>query len=55
MKSMSNVDIYTVSNELNNLLSGARVDKSFQPTKDIVNEIPCSWNRKSGFGNAMWL
>ncbi len=33
---MSNVDIYTVSNELNNLLSGARVDKSFQPTKDIV-------------------
>ena len=36
MKSMSNVDIYTVSNELNNLLSGARVDKSFQPTKDIV-------------------
>ena len=36
MKSMSNVDIYTVSNELNNLLSGARVDKSFQPTSDIV-------------------
>ena len=36
MKSMSNVDIYTVSNELNNLLSGARVDKSFQPTNDIV-------------------
>ena len=36
MKSMSNIDIYTVSNELNNLLSGARVDKSFQPTKDIV-------------------
>ena len=36
MKSMSNVDIFTVSNELNNLLSGARVDKSFQPTKDIV-------------------
>ncbi len=36
MKSMSNVDIYTVTNELNNLLSGARVDKSFQPTKDIV-------------------
>lgn len=33
---MSNVDIYTISNELNNLLSGARVDKSFQPTKDIV-------------------
>ena len=36
MKSMSNVDIFTISNELNNLLSGARVDKSFQPTKDIV-------------------
>ena len=36
MKSMSNVDIYTISDELNKLLSGARVDKSFQPTKDIV-------------------
>ena len=36
MKSMSNVDIFTITNELNNLLSGARVDKSFQPTKDIV-------------------
>ena len=36
MKSMSNVDIYTITNELNNLLTGARVDKSFQPTKDIV-------------------
>ena len=36
MKPMSNVDIYTISEELNNLLSGARVDKSFQPTKDIV-------------------
>ena len=36
MKSMSNVDIYTVSDELNNLLSGARVDKSFQPNNDIV-------------------
>ncbi|WP_458403495.1 ribosome rescue protein RqcH [Methanobrevibacter sp.] len=36
MKSMSNVDVYTISHELNNLLSGARVDKSFQPTKDIV-------------------
>ena len=29
MKPMSNVDIYTISDELNNLLSGARVDKSF--------------------------
>ena len=36
MKTMSNVDIYRISDELNNLLSGARVDKSFQPTKDIV-------------------
>lgn len=36
MKSMSNVDIYAISDELNNLLSGARVDKSFQPTNDIV-------------------
>ena len=36
MKTMSNVDIYTISDELNELLSGARVDKSFQPTKDIV-------------------
>ena len=36
MKSMSNVDIFTITNELNNLLSGARVDKSFQPTKEIV-------------------
>ena len=36
MKPMSNVDIFTITNELNNLLSGARVDKSFQPTKDIV-------------------
>ena len=33
---MSNVDIYAISDELNRLLSGARVDKSFQPTKDIV-------------------
>ena len=36
MKSMSNVDIFTISDELNNLLTGARVDKSFQPSKDIV-------------------
>ena len=33
---MSNVDIYTISDELDKLLSGSRVDKSFQPTKDIV-------------------
>ena len=36
MKPMSNVDIFTISDELNNLLTGARVDKSFQPSKDIV-------------------
>lgn len=33
---MSNVDIYTICQELNDLLTGARVDKSFQPTKDTV-------------------
>lgn len=33
---MSNVDIYTICQELNDLLVGARVDKSFQPTKDTV-------------------
>ncbi|SFL63078.1 Predicted component of the ribosome quality control (RQC) complex, YloA/Tae2 family, contains fibronectin-binding (FbpA) and DUF814 domains [Methanobrevibacter olleyae] len=36
MKSMSNVDIYTICQELNDSLVGARVDKSFQPTKDTV-------------------
>ena len=36
MKSMTNVDIYTICQELNDLLVGARVDKSFQPTKDTV-------------------
>ncbi|MBQ3473070.1 MAG: NFACT family protein [Methanobrevibacter sp.] len=36
MKSMTNVDIYTICQELNDLLVGARVDKSFQPTKDTI-------------------
>ncbi|MDL2246174.1 NFACT family protein [Methanobrevibacter sp. OttesenSCG-928-K11] len=36
MKSMSNVDIYAICNELSDFLEGARVDKSFQPTKDTV-------------------
>ena len=36
MKSMTNVDIYTICQELNDLMVGARVDKSFQPTKDTV-------------------
>lgn len=36
MKTMSNVDIYTITNELNTLLENARVDKSFQPMKDTV-------------------
>ena len=36
MKTMSNVDVYTISYELNKLLSGSRVDKSFQPTNDTV-------------------
>ena len=33
---MTNVDIHTICQELNDLLVGARVDKSFQPTKDTV-------------------
>ena len=36
MKSMTNVDIYTICQELDDLLAGARVDKSFQPTKDTI-------------------
>ncbi|MDR2966802.1 MAG: NFACT family protein [Methanobacteriaceae archaeon] len=36
MKTMSNVDIFTISQELHDLLEGARVDKSFQPGKDTV-------------------
>ncbi len=36
MKTMSNVDIYTITDELDNLLKNARVDKSFQPMKDTV-------------------
>ena len=36
MKTMSNVDVYTICQELNDLLEGARVDKSFQPTNDTV-------------------
>lgn len=36
MKPMSNVDINTITNELNELLENARVDKSFQPTNDTV-------------------
>ena len=36
MKTMSNVDIFAISYELNDLLEGARVDKSFQPTKDTI-------------------
>ncbi|MCL2157202.1 MAG: NFACT family protein [Methanobrevibacter sp.] len=36
MKTMSNVDIFAISQELHNLLEGARVDKSFQPNKDTV-------------------
>ena len=47
MKPMSNVDIFTITDELNNLLTGARVDKSFQLNKRYCcNEISCSWNRK---------
>lgn len=36
MKSMSNVDIYTICQELKDQLTGARVDKSYQPTNDTV-------------------
>ncbi|MDR3290539.1 MAG: NFACT family protein [Methanobrevibacter sp.] len=36
MKIMTNVDIFAVSHELNELLEGARVDKSFQPRNDMV-------------------
>lgn len=36
MKTMSNVDVYTICQELNDLLEGSRVDKSFQPTNDTV-------------------
>lgn len=36
MKTMSNVDIFTICQELNDLLEGARVDKSFQPTNDTI-------------------
>lgn len=36
MKPMSNVDINVITNELDNLLENARVDKSFQPTNDTV-------------------
>jgi len=36
MKTMSNVDINAICYELNELLNGARVDKSFQPTDDTV-------------------
>lgn len=36
MKTMSNVDIYTITDELNDILENARVDKSFQPMKDTV-------------------
>ncbi len=36
MKTMSNVDVYAICQELKELLKGARVDKAFQPTKDTV-------------------
>lgn len=36
MKSMSNVDIFAICHELNDLLKGSRVDKAYQPTKDTV-------------------
>ncbi|MGZ7208563.1 MAG: ribosome rescue protein RqcH [Methanobacterium sp.] len=36
MKTMSNVDVYAICNEMKDVLLGARVDKAFQPTKDTV-------------------
>ncbi len=36
MKTMSNVDIFAICQELNESLEGARVDKAYQPTKDTV-------------------
>ena len=36
MKTMSNVDIFVICNELNELLEGSRVDKAYQPSKDTV-------------------
>jgi len=36
MKAMSNVDLYAISHELNELLMDARVQKAYQPTRDTV-------------------
>ena len=36
MKGMSNVDVYAICTELNEILKNARVDKAFQPSKDTV-------------------
>ncbi|MDN5374125.1 MAG: hypothetical protein PWP32_890 [Methanothermobacter sp.] len=36
MKTMSNVDVFAVTSELNEVLRGARVDKAYQPLKDTV-------------------
>ena len=46
MKTMTNVDIYAISHELNNFLEGSRVDKSFQPNKETV----VMRFHKAGFG-----
>lgn len=36
MKNMSNVDIFAICHELNDLLKDSRVDKAYQPSKDTV-------------------
>ncbi|REE25180.1 MULTISPECIES: ribosome rescue protein RqcH [Methanothermobacter] len=36
MKTMSNVDVFAVTSELNEMLRGARVDKAYQPLRDTV-------------------
>lgn len=36
MKNMSNVDVFAICHELKELLTGSRVDKAYQPTKDTI-------------------
>jgi len=36
MKAMSNIDVYVVCHELNEILTDARIQKAYQPSKDTV-------------------
>ena len=36
MKTMSNVDVFAIAHELDELLKGARVDKAYQPLEDTI-------------------